>query len=101
MSIRDLSKYLDNPFDGATYGVEKLTTFASDNLLRMSNNNTGGDLTARIAATTTALASMETNSSNDQTKLAIRKSLVQAKENFRRDLPIDIQKIYGKCLGEY
>lgn len=99
--MRDLHKFLVVPFDDKTIGTERLTTFASDHLMRMTDNNTGGFLTARIAATTTALAGVETQYSTDQTKLAIRKSLVLAKDNFRRDLPKDIVKIYGQCLGHY
>jgi hypothetical protein len=99
--MRDLHKYLQNPFADPGISVAELSTFSADHLNRMTDNNTGGFLTARIAATTTVLSAFAGGSTSDQTKLAIQKALVEVKKNFRRDLPLDIQKVYGQVLGHY
>jgi hypothetical protein len=97
----DMHRFFKNPFDNRNISVAELSRFGADHLNRMSDNNTGGFLTTRIAATTAALTAVESGSTSDQTKLAIRKAQVQAKDNFRENLPRDIQKIYGMVTGFY
>jgi hypothetical protein len=99
--MRNLHYYMQIPFGAPSHSTAELSGFTADHLNRMSDNNTGGFLTARIAATTTAFSTFAQGSLDDQTQVAIRGALVKAKENFRRDLPVDIQKVYGQCLGHY
>jgi hypothetical protein len=99
--MRNLHYYMQIPFGSKEHSIAELSGFTADHLNRMTDNNTGGFLTARIAATTTAFSTFAQGSLDDQTQVAIRGALVKAKENFRRDLPVDIQKVYGQCLGHY
>lgn len=97
----DLHRFLTNPFDDPGISIDELLAFTTDHQQRMTANNTGGFLTARITATNTALGVLGTTVTDDQTKLAIRKARKQAKDDFRKSLPDGVGKIYGAVIAKY
>lgn len=101
VSMRTLSRFLENPFDDDGISLAEQMTFSLDNLVRMSANNTGGELTARIAATTSSLTLVEDCYEDDEGKLAIRKARVEAKDNFRQTLSNEVGRIMGSVVAAY
>ncbi len=99
--MRQLTTYLTNPFDAKGVSIAELAAFSTDHLERMSANNPGGDLTARIAATTTALATFDAAFTDDQTKLGLRKARKQAKNDFRESLSGEVAKIVAAFTAQY
>ena len=99
--MRDLTIYLENPFDDPHFGMDKLVSFSIDHQAKLIANNPGGVFAARITALAGALSGVENNYTDDKTKLALRKSKKQAKDNFRTTLPAAIAKIYGVVLGKF
>lgn len=99
--MRDLTKYLENPFDDPDISVANLLNFTSDHLQRMIANNGNSELSARITATTSSLALVEDCVTEDQTKLAIRKSRKMVKDAFRKNLLKEIAKVHGLVVGRY
>jgi len=91
--MRDLRKWLENPFDDRGISIAELFAFTTDHLQRMTANNATGDFTQRIAATTPALAQVEQEFSADLAKLGLRKASKQAKDDFRVQLPKSIAKL--------
>ena len=98
-TMRDLTRFLDNPFDDRGISVDELLAFTTDHLQRMISNNAGGELSGRITATTSALQLVEDCVTD--TKLAIRKSRKQAKEAFRASLPESIGRIAGAVMNKF
>ena len=99
----DLHKPFNNPFDDASISIFHLTAFATDHLVRANNNNTGAFLTARIAATQTALTAVNTAFQSDLTNLGARKTSKKAKDDYRQmlrtgagEIMVAVQKQYGK-----
>jgi len=99
----DLHKPFNNPFDDAGIGINNLIAFTTDHLVKMNNNNTGAFLAARITATTTAFATVNTAFQSDLGKLGERKTSKKAKVNYRQtlrdgaaDIMLALQKEYGK-----
>lgn len=101
VAMRKLSRYLENPFDSRDISLAEQVAFSTDHLERMSANNGSGELTARIAATTSALALVEDCFSDDLTRLGIRAARVRAKDNFRQTLPGEVAKIMGAVVARY
>lgn len=102
----DLHKPFINPFDDPHIGVNHLLAFTTDHQTRMSANNPGGFLTARIAATATALGAVNTAFQTDQGNLGARKTSKQAKDDYRQTLTdgagkimLTLQTKYGKTSG--
>ena len=102
----DLHKPFNNPFDDPGMGLNNLLAFTTDHQGRMTSNNTGGFLTLRLAATTTALASVNTAFQADLGKLGERKTSKQAKQDYRATLTdgagkimVTLQAKYGKTSG--
>ena len=99
----DLHRPFFNPFDDPDISLNRLLTFTTDNLRRMQGGNTGGFLTARIAATTAALAGLNTAIQLDKGALGDRKSAKQFKTAFRRkltaglaEIQVALKNIYGR-----
>jgi hypothetical protein len=99
--MRDLSRFLDNPFDDLTVGLAKILAFTTDHLQRMIANNNGGELTARITATTSSLELLQEMAGDDQTRLGLRKARKLAKNNFRDALPGKVGKVVSAVEAQY
>lgn len=97
----DLHKPFNNPFDDPSIGMDGLTSFTTDTLGRMTNNNTGGFLTARITATQSALGTVNTAFQSDQGKLGERKTSKQAKTAYRATLSAGASKIQTALENKY
>jgi hypothetical protein len=82
-----LSRFLAVPFDSTAISLPKLLSFTSDPLARMIANNRGGELSARITATSSALDLVAASATDDLTKLGLRKARKQVKDAFRKDWP--------------
>lgn len=97
----DLHKPFNNPFDDAAIGLNNLLAFTSDNIVRMTNNNTGGFLTTRITATSTALGAVNTAFQVDLSKLGERKTSKKAKADYRITLKTGAGEIHVALQGKY
>ncbi|MFO1484171.1 MAG: hypothetical protein U1F71_12505 [Verrucomicrobiaceae bacterium] len=100
-TMRDLDTFFVNPFDDRDISIDELLAFTTDHLERMTANNGGGELSARITATTTALDQVSDCVSDDQGKLGLRKARKQAKDNFRETLPLAVAKIMSAVAYYY
>ena len=100
-SMRDLTIFLEVPFDATNIGVSKKLAFATDNHQRMAANNPGGELDARIAATASAIALVDSHLTDDETKLALRKARKKAKDDYRAALLPRLGKIAGAVAAKY
>ncbi len=97
----DLHRFLENPFDDRGVSLNNLLSFTSDHLARMIANNAGGELTARITATTSSLTLVQNSATDDLTKKGIRKAKKQVKNAFRESLRQEIAKVNGAVVAEY
>ena len=102
----DLHKPFNNPFDDTGIGLNNLLAFTTDNVGRMGANNPGGFLTARIAATNTALGAVNTAFQSDLGSLGSRKTAKSAKDDYRQTLVagagkimVTLQNKYGRTSG--
>lgn len=96
-----LSRYFRIPFSDPAISLNELIAFATDNLQRLIANNPGAVFNNLINGTTTALATLSTCSTDDQTKLAIRKAAKLAKDTFRKALLENIRPVYGALLNKF
>ena len=96
-----LTRFLQNPFDARQISLDELLAFATDHLQRLIANNPGALYNTRITATNTALATVESCVSDDQTKLGLRKARKLAKDAFRTALPANIAKIHAVTVAKY
>ena len=99
--MRDISRFLVNPFDDDGISLDELLAFATDCLQRFVSKNTGNQWNTRITATTTALATVGACSSNDNLKLGIRRAAKQAKDAFRTALAANITRLYGAVIYKF
>ena len=99
--MRNLTKFLENPFDDPTIKWARLLAVTTDHLQRMIANNESGELTVRITATTNALDLVSQMASDDETKLGLRKARKLAKANFRVALPARIAKLSAAIVAKY
>ncbi len=99
--MMDLHKYITNPFNDPNISMDELVAFSTDHLAKLIANNPAAVFAARIAATNTALTAVGNAFTDDKTKLALRKSKNQAKDNFRNALPPAIGKIYGAVAAQF
>lgn len=99
--MRTLSRFLDNPFDDPNISLAELLAFSTDHLQRMIANDAGGELSARITATTSALQLVQDSASDDQTGLGLRKARKQAKDAFRKALPERAGQIVAAVAAQY
>jgi hypothetical protein len=100
--MRDLTSFLRNPFDDPKISIVRLVAFTTDHLQRMSANNAGGELTARITATTSALGLVTDCSTDDQVRLGLRKARKRAKSNFRaQTLPPAVARVEAGLIAAY
>lgn len=97
----DLHRFLNVPFDDRQISLAELLAFSTDHLQRMIANNTSGELTARITATSSALGLVEDCATDDLTKLALRKARKKAKDDFRAALPANVAKIVAAVEARY
>ena len=97
----DLHRFLENPFDDRGISLNEVLGFSSDHLARMIANNPGGQLTARITATTSALTLVQNCATDDLTKRGIRKAQKQVKNAFRESLREEIAKVHGAVVAKY
>ena len=99
--MRDLSRFLMNPFDDESVSLDELLAFATDCLQRFIAKNTGSQWNTRINATTTALQTVGNCSSNDNLKLGIRRAAKLAKDEFRRQLPDNIARLHSAVVAKF
>lgn len=99
--MRNLSRFLENPFDDVAIGIARLIAFTTDHLQRMIANNSGGELSPRITATTSALGQVTDCVTDDQTRLGIRKARKQSKDDLRAAIPAGVAKIIGAVTAEF
>jgi len=99
--MRDLATFFVNPFDDREISVGELLAFSTDHWQRMIANNVGGELSARITATSSALGLVEDCVTDDQTKLGLRKARKMAKTTFRENLPGNVAKIVAAVVAQY
>jgi hypothetical protein len=99
--MNSLHRYLANPFATDSYGIALLVSFATDNIGKFTAKNTGNVFMARIAATATALATVNSAFVTDLNKLGLRKTSKQAKDAFRATLRPAISKIYAVLIAKY
>lgn len=100
-TMRNLSRFLDNPFDDDGISIGELLAFSTDHLERMTANNSGGELSTRITATSQSLGLVEDCVTDDQGRLGIRKARKMAKDNFRSSLPAAVTKIVAAVIAQY
>lgn len=100
-SMRDLTRFLENPFDDRNISLDELLAFSTDHLERMIANNASGELSARITATTSALDLVEDSATDDQSKLGLRKARKVAKNAFRDALPVRVGKVMAGVSARY
>ncbi|MEP7367789.1 MAG: hypothetical protein ABI972_31395 [Acidobacteriota bacterium] len=99
-TMRNLPKFLEVPFDDHNISEAELLAFSTDNLQRMTANNPVV-LATRIAATAAKLAIVAQCSSDNTLKLGARKAAKDAKDEFRKNLPEEIGKIYVVVIAKY
>jgi len=97
----DFHRTFNNPFNDPNIAMDRLIGFTTDHLPKMTANNPGGFLTARIAATTTALSGVNTAFVTDTDKLGLRKAMKQLKDDYRAALPAGVAKINGLLTGQF
>lgn len=99
--MKNLARYLDNPFDDTSIGLARVVAFATDHLQRMIGNNAGGELSERITATSSALGALAEEATDDLTQLGIRKARKQSKDAFRASIPGTVARIMAAVVAEY
>ena len=99
--MRDLSRFLEVPFDDPGVSMDELIAFSTDHLQRMIANNPGALWNLRITATSTALLAVENCATDDLTKLGLRKSRIMAKDTFRQALPEKIAMINAAVVAKF
>jgi hypothetical protein len=97
----DLHKPFNNPFDDVAISIDNLVDFTSDHLGKMKDNNTGGFLTARIAATQAAFDAVNSAFQLDEGSLGDRKTSKAAKANYRQTIKDEAGTIYSALQGSY
>lgn len=101
-SMRNLARYLDNPFDDKEISEAELAAFTTDHLARMIANNGSGEFTARITATQSSFALFADCVTDDGARLAIRKARKLAKDTYRETtIPRDVARIEGALVSAY
>ncbi len=96
--MRKVYNYGNVPFDDADISLEDVVAFTSDHLQRAAAYNPSGALNGRIAATASALAALESTTTDDAIQLGIRKGVKLAKDTFRANLTEAVRPIYGAVL---
>jgi len=94
-NMRNLTRFLINPFTARGISLDELTAFASDHLERMVANNPGGILDTRIAATSAALDVLFAMAGSDAIKAGVRRARKAAKNAFRDALLNHARRIQG------
>lgn len=97
--MRNLSRFLENPFDDPNISMDELMAFSTDNLERMIAANTAGEWDDDISATLTALENLATADGNNQAKLGVRRARKNAKNAFRRSLPEQVRRVASTLEG--
>jgi hypothetical protein len=99
--MKDLEKYLKNPFANRHVGLDKLLAFTADHLSRLESAEPGGVWPARVAATQAALAAVNSGIVSDDDQLGQRKAGKLTKRNFRRALPKRVAAIHVAVQARY
>jgi hypothetical protein len=100
--MRNLARFLDNPFDDKNISETELATFTVDHLVRMAANNASGELTVRLTATQSAFDLFADCVTDDGVRLAIRKARNLAKTNYRTKTIIDhVARIEGALVSAF
>lgn len=100
-TMRNLSRFLENPFDDPSIGIARLIAFTTDHVQRMIAGNQNGELSARITATNSSLTLVIDCVTDDQTHLGIRKARKQSKDEFRTNLPAAVARLVAAVEAEF
>ncbi|MEZ5384137.1 MAG: hypothetical protein R3F13_01345 [Prosthecobacter sp.] len=85
--MRNLSRFLEKPLRRQGYRRRRLVAFTTDHLERMTANNSGGELSARITATSQALGVVEDCVTDDQVDSASARRASRQGTTSRSTLP--------------
>ena len=96
-----LNRFLINPFDDPEISLDELLAFSTDHLQRLIANNSAAVYTTRITATTTALNLVSSTVTDDTVKMGLRKGRKLAKDNFRKVLPGNVEKLYAVVVAKF
>ena len=100
--MRNLARFLENPFDDPKIALARLLAFATDCLQRMIAQSSGGSaLAANIVAVTSAIDLVEAKSTNDSVKLGLRKARKKTKDTFRKGLPAQVEKLAAAITAHF
>lgn len=99
-SMRNLSRFLENPFDDDGISEAELLAFSTDNLQRMTANSPV-PLAARITATTAKFNIVAQCSSDDTVRLGARKAAKMMKDDFRASLKDAINGIWVVVVAKF
>jgi hypothetical protein len=99
--MKDLFRYLEVPFDTPAISLAELIAFSSDHLQRLVLNNPGAQFNTRITATTTALTALSASTTDDISKMGLRKACKLGKNAFREALPGNITKLHAAVVAQY
>lgn len=91
--MRNLSRFLDNPFDAPGISVDELLAFSTDHLQKTTSLNEGGEWDDHLPGLTAAIEQTLEFTGSDEIKLGFRKAKVAGKDAFRRTLPGKISRI--------
>ena len=98
--MRDLHVFFKNPLNDPGISMDQLLTFGTNHLARLIANNTLAVITARITATTAALAQVESVFDDDATQSALRKARNEIKDNYRKALLVSVESVYGAIIAK-
>lgn len=100
--MRDLRNYLINAFNDPGISMNQLLAGTTDHLGRLTARNGGGEWTARIGVTSTALQAVQSALGDDLSKAASREARVLAKNEFRKvNVVGDLNKILAALVMSY
>lgn len=100
--MRNLARFLENPFDDKEISEAKLAAFTTDHLERMTANHSNNELAARITATQSAFDLFADSVTDNAARLAIRMARKRAKDICREiTLPRDVARIEGAFVSAY
>jgi len=91
--MRSPAYYLTNCFNAPDISLDELAAFSTDALGRLGAQNGSGDWTDRIAALSPKLAALDGAYSDDLTAGAAREARKKAKNDLRKALPAQVDKV--------
>ena len=100
-SMRNLSRFLENPFDDRNISMDELLAFSTDHLQKVTSLNSGGDWDDHLPGLTSAIEQTLEFTGSDEIKLGFRKAKVAGKDAYRKALPGKISRIVSSFEGTF